>query len=226
MQYGPVAQTLDRDQHNTRYMFPDGTFNSDVFDRAMAFYNKAMNGNISMFFPRIAQSTLDTMNAQRGLTNSINNGGLRDDNGAVTAQSFGDWLNTNKAALTKSQSQNTVMWLQAIQNALQGAKPGELADTLKSELLPAGVGAATFGLECGVLGTLLHKSAQSAFGGLDAKRQAAFSQAIERATLDPNEAASLVGRMNRNARYMSPTRALVRAAFTAPIAANGMQVDQ
>ena len=32
--------------------------------------------------------------------------------------------------------------------------------------------------------------------------------------------------MNRNARYMSPTRALVRAAFTAPIAANGMQVDQ
>lgn len=207
---------------------PDGTLDSGAFDKAMQPYQKSL-GNLSMWFPNLAakfatakaaQGTLDTLQAQRGLADDISGGALRDDTGMVTGQSFGKWLGANKDAIAKTQSPGAVMRLQSMANALQGAQPGELADMVKSELLPAAAGAATFGLEGGVLGTLLHKTTQTMFGGLDAKRQAAFSTALERATLDPVYASKLAANAAKRGQGISPARALVQAIAATPIATN------
>jgi len=103
--------------------------------------------------------------------------------------------------------------------ALQDARPGELADALKSEIAPAAIGTIMGGLEGGVLGTLLHKSAQTFFGGKDAQRQAAFSSAIERATLDPVYAAQLTTSAAKRS-GVRPLRALIQAIAATPLAVN------
>lgn len=206
---------------------PDGTLDAAAFDKAMQPYQKSL-GNVSMWFPSLAkkfdtakaaQATLDTVQAQRGLADAVSGGALRDGEGAVTGPSFAKWLTANKDALARTQSPAAVFRLQTIGAALRGTKPGELADVLKSEWAPTAIGMATGGLEGGVLGTLLHKSTQAAFGGLDAKRQAAFSAAIERATLDPDYAGRLAAAAAKRGGG-SPLRALVRAIAATPIAVN------
>jgi hypothetical protein len=66
----------------------------------------------------------------------------------------------------------------------------------------------------------MHRSAQTAFGGLDAKRQAAFSTAIEWAVTDPGYAARLVANAPRRGAGVSPLRALIRAIVAPPLAVN------
>jgi hypothetical protein len=205
---------------------PDGTLDTAAFDKAMQPYQKSLGG-VGMYFPQLAQkfanakaaqSTLGTMQTQRSLADDVTGGALRDQSGAVTGPSFNKWLSANKDAIAQSQHPAAVMRLQSIGHALQTTNPGELADTLKSEWAPTALGMATGGLEGGVLGTLLHKSTQAAFGGLDAKRQAAFSAAIERATMDPDYAARLLQNAGKSAGGGSPARALVRAIAATPIA--------
>jgi hypothetical protein len=207
----------------------DGTLDAAAFDRAMKPYTKAMNGNIGYWFPALAkkfadakatQTTLDTMTAQRGLADAISGGALRDGSGVVTGDTFGRWLTANRDALAKTQDPSAVMRLQSIATALKGARPGELADVLKSELAPTALGTLLGGLEAGVLSTLLHKTTQSTFGGLDTRRQAAFSTAIERATLDPEYASRIITAYGRAKHGGSPVRALVRAIATTPVAVN------
>jgi hypothetical protein len=159
------------------------------------------------------------MQAQRGLADAVSGGALRDSDGVVSGPSFGKWLRSNQDTISKTQSPGAVMRLQSIGKALQNTHPGELADVLKSEWAPTIIGTATAGLEGGVLATLLHKSAQTAFGGLDAKRQAAFSAAIERATLDPAYAAQLSASAAKRG-GITPLRALVQAIAATPLAVN------
>jgi hypothetical protein len=209
----------------------DGTLDTAAFDRAMKPYTKAMNGNVEYWFPALAkkfadakaaQSTLDTLTTQRGLVDAIGAGALRDGSGVVTGDTFGRWLSGNRDALEKTQSPSAIMRLQSIANALKGSRPGELADVLKSELAPTALGTLLGGLEGGVLSTLLHKTTQSTFGGLDARRQAAFSFAIERATLDPAYASRIVAAYGRARQGGSPVRALVRAIAATPISLNAL----
>jgi hypothetical protein len=216
-----------------RAVAADGTLDAAAFDRAMKPYTKAMNGNVGYWFPTLAkkfadaktaQSTLDTLTTQRGLADAISGGALRDGSGVVTGDALNRWLSANKGALAKTQTPSAVMRLQSIAGALRGARPGELADVLKSELAPTAVGTLLGGLEGGVLSTLLHKTTQSTFGGLDARRQAAFSTAIERATLDPEYASRIVAAYGRARQGGSPVRALVRAIAATPIAVNASTV--
>jgi len=209
-----------------RAVQPNGTLDTVAFDKAMQPYQKSL-GNLGVWFPELnqkfntaktAQGTLDTMQAQRGLADAVSNGALRDNAGVVTGASFGRWLRSNQDAISKTQNPGAVMRLQNIAAALQKTNPGELADVLKSEWAPTAAGTMLGGLEGGVLATLLHKSAQTAFGGLDAKRHAAFSAAIERATLDPQYAARLATNAGRHTGKLSPARALARAILATPIA--------
>jgi hypothetical protein len=208
---------------------PDGTLDAAAFDRSMKPYQQSL-GNLGFWFPdlakkfasaKAAQGTLDTLQAQRNMADAISGGALRDGDGAVTGASLNKWLRSNKDALTTTQDPAAVIRLQGIANALQGASPGELADALKSELLPAAVGTATAGLEGGVLATLLHRSAKTAFGGLDAKRQAAFSAALEKAVMDPAYAKRIAAASaTHRGQGLSPLRALARAVAATPTAVN------
>ncbi|MBA2587191.1 MAG: hypothetical protein H0U98_01045 [Alphaproteobacteria bacterium] len=211
-----------------RAVQPDGTLDTVAFAKVMQPYQKSL-GNVGMYFPELArkfasakaaQGTLDTMLAQRGLADAVGNGALRDKDGVVTGASFGQWVRSNKDAITKTQSPGAAMRLESIATALQKTHPGELADVLKSEWAPTAIGMATGGLEGGVLGTLLHKSTKVAFGGLDAKRMAAFSAAIEQATLDPAYAQRLAGAAAKRGGGISPVRGLVRAILATPLAVN------
>lgn len=68
---------------------------------------------------------------------------------------------------------------------------------------------------------MLHKSAQTAFGNMDAKRAAAFSAAIERAATDPAYAERLAaGAAKWHSARLAPKRALVRAIAAVPVAVN------
>ena len=217
-----------------RAVQPDGTLDAGAFDKAMKPYQKSL-GNVGVWFPELnqkfntakaAQGTLDKLNAQRGLADAVTGGALRDNTGAVTGASFNGWLRTNRDAISKTQSPGAMMRLQSMASALQNTRPGELADVLKSEWAPTVFGMATGGLEGGVLGTLLHKSTQAAFGGLDAKRQAAFSAAIEKATLDPAYAARLsANAAKRSGPGVSAVRGLVRAIAATPIAVNAADAN-
>lgn len=206
-------------------MNPDGTLNADAYERSMAPYNKSL-GKVSVWFPQLAQkfatakaaqNTLDLINTQRGLADAIDGGALRDADGAVTGQSVWRWLRANMDALAKTQTPAAVMRLQTIANALKSARPGDLAEAIRSEVVPAAAGSMFGGLEGGVLGTLLHKTTQAAFGGLDARRAGAFNAAIERAALDPEYAAQITAAMGK-ARGVSPVRALVRSIVASPVA--------
>jgi hypothetical protein len=186
-------------------------------------------GNVGMYFPELArkfasaeqaQATLDTLHAQRGLADAVAGGALRDGEGVVTGASLDKWLRSNNAVLTKSQSPAAVMRLQSMASALQNARPGELADALKSEIAPTLLGTATGGLEGGVLATLLHKSAKTMFGNLDQKRAAAFSAAMERAVTDPAYAQRLAVTAAQQGGGLRPVRALVRAIMATPVAVN------
>jgi len=197
---------------------PDGTLSQAAFDRSVKPYTKPL----SMWFPDLAkkfntaksaQGALDKMTAQRSIADAIDGGSLRDGDGVITGKSFAAFMRANKDTLAKTQTPGAVMRLQSIQNALTGSHQGELADVLKSEILPAAAGLATGGLEGGVFGTLLHKTVQGAFGAKDAQRQAAFSRAIEQATLDPAYAAKITAGMGKQPGSMSPTRRLVRSVF-------------
>lgn len=206
----------------------DGTLDAMAFDKAMKPYQQSL-GNIGMYFPELArkfasakqaQATLDTLHAQRGLADAVSGGALRDADGAVTGASFDKWLRSNQRVLTKTQSPAGVMRLQSMARALQDARPGEVADALKSEIAPTLLGTATGGLEGGVLATLLHKSAKTMFGNLDQKRAAAFSTAMERAVTDPAYAQRLAATAAQQGRGLRPARALVRAVVATPIAVN------
>jgi hypothetical protein len=206
---------------------PDGTLDVAAFGKAMAPYQRAMP-NMATWFPKLAgkftsakaaQGTLDTLQAQKSLTDAVSGGALRDQSGIVTAPSFNRWLSANKDVLARTQSPGAVMRLQSMANALK-SNPGELADAIKSELVPTAVGGALGGLEGGVLGTLLHKFTGSAFSSLDAKRQEAFSAAIEQATTDPAYASRLAATAAKRGQGLSPTRALVRAIAMTPLAVN------
>jgi hypothetical protein len=169
-----------------------------------------------------ARKALKTLGrqGQAGQAGLVYYGGLTKGNGAVTGPSFGRWLRSNQDAVARTQSPAAVMRLQSMASALKNTHPGELADVLKSEWAPTALGTITGGLEGGVLATLLHKSAQTAFGGLDAKRQAAFSASIERAVTDPAYAARLAANAARGGSGASPVRALVRAMLVTPVAVN------
>jgi len=138
----------------------------------------------------------------------------------VTAGSMGKWLQANSDAISKTQSPAAVMRLQSIAGALQNARPGELADALKAELLPAAIGMATGGTEGGVFGVLLHKTGKTVFGSLDQKRQAAFSAAMEQAVLDPTYASRLAQAAAKAGSGVRPVRALARAVAATPLALN------
>jgi hypothetical protein len=211
---------------------PDGTLDVAAFDKAMQPYKGAMT-NTTMWFPELAQkfntskqaqASLENLQAQRGLADAVRGGALRDSDGMVTAASLGAWLRSNGDAIAKTQTPGARMRLQSIAGALQNARPGELADALKTELLPAALGTATGGLEGGVLATLLHKTAGYAFRSLDAKRQAAFSAALEQAVLDPGYAIRLAQAAAKQGRSFSPARALVRAVAVTPLAASSANV--
>jgi hypothetical protein len=212
---------------------PDGTLDQGAFAKAMAPYQKSLGGNVSFWFPQLAdkfknataaQNTLDTLSTQRALASSISGGALRDNTGTITGQSFGSWFGANKDAIARTQSPAAVMRLQQIGNALK-APQGDLADAIKSEALPAAIGTAFAGSEGGVLGLIAGKITHSAFAGVDQKRLAAFSGAIEKATLDPDYAAALTSKMGRTGGGISPARALVRAIYSTPIAVNAAKVQ-
>jgi hypothetical protein len=207
---------------------PDGTVDAAAFDKVMKPYQQSL-GNLGVWFPELAQkfntvkqaqATLDNLQAQRSIADAVTGGALRDGDGVVTGPSFSKWLRSNQAALAKTQSPAALMRLQQMASILQGTHPGELADALKSEILPATIGTATAGLEGGVLATLLHRTAKTAFGSLDAKRQAAFSAAIEQAVKDPAYAARLAANAARQGHGVRPVRALVRAMVATPLAVN------
>ena len=105
------------------------------------------------------------MQTQRGLADAVNNGALRDNSGAITGESFGKFLQTNRGAIADTQSPAAVMRLQSIGNALK-APQGELADAIKSQVLPAAVGVATGDAEGGIIGGMLRHATHAAFGGL------------------------------------------------------------
>lgn len=198
---------------------PDGTLSQAAFDKAVRPYTRSL----SMWFPDLAkkfntaksaQTAYEGVQTQRALGDAIDQGALRDGDGTLTAKSFGTFLKSNKDALAKSQSPAAVMRLQAIHNALKGTHPGELADVLKSEIAPAAAGFVTGGLEGGVLGTLLHKSVQGAFGARDAARHSAFADAIERAVLQPDYAAKITAGMTKQPHHVSLTRSLVRSVLS------------
>ena len=212
-----------------RAIQPDGTLDAVAFGRAMRPYEKSLK-SVSMWFPELgkkftnaqaAQRTLDTMTAQRGLADAVSSGALRDAEGVVTGRSFSAWLKANKADLTRTQDKAAIMRLDGLAKALQSAKPGDLADALKSEALPAVAGSAFGGLEAGVLGVLLHKTSNVLFSGRDAKRMEAFSAAIEQAVTNPAYAARLAAEAAKHRRTLSPTRALVRAVLATPLAFGG-----
>jgi hypothetical protein len=212
---------------------PDGTLDQGAYDRALQPYQKALNGNAGLWFPSLmqkfgtaqaAQGTLDTLTAQRGIADSIMNGDLRDGNGAVTGASFGSWLKSNLPAINRV-NPNSALRLQAIGQALATPQT-DIADAVKSEALPVVAGLVTGGTEGAILGGMLHKTGQALFGAQDAKRQAAFASAMERATLDPDYAATLTAGLSQRTPYMSPRQALESAVFaTAPAmnAATGVQ---
>jgi hypothetical protein len=150
----------------------------------------------------------------------VSTGALRDNTGAITGESFGKFLHANRNAIADTQSPGAVMRLQSIASALK-VPQGELADALRSEVLPTAAGVAMGCAEGGIIGGMLRHATHAAFGGLDAKRQAAFSAAIEKAVLDPEYAAKLTAEFTKRSRYLPPARALVQAvAATIPA---GMQ---
>lgn len=207
---------------------PDGSFDSAAFDKAMSPYNKAMNGNVSYWFPdlaskfgnaKAAQQTLDTLNMRQQLANDVDNGALRDGSGAVTGASFNKWVNANADNLAATQSPGAVMHLKAIGSALQSQSPGDWASTLRTELGPMAAGVALGGSEGGVLAALAHKATGLLTDGPDAKRQAAFSSAIERAVQDPDYAAA-ISKSIAEQQHVQPGRALARALVQVPVVVN------
>jgi hypothetical protein len=205
----------------------DGTLDAAAFAKVMQPYEKSV-GNLGVWFPQLAgkfksakaaQDTLDTMREQRSIADAIAGGALRDHDGAVTGQSLDNWVRANRDALSRTQSPAAVMRLQNIARAINETRPGELADAIKSELLPAAIGTALGGLEGGVLGIIAHKTAS--FTGQDAKRLEAFSSAIERAATDPAYAERLAaGAAKARSAGLSPKRSLVRAIAATPMAVN------
>jgi hypothetical protein len=203
---------------------PDGTFDTVAYSKAMQPYTKSLNGNVAFWMPdlarkfenaKAAQATLERLQSQRSLADAVTTGALRDDSGAITAQSFGRWLKQNEQPLADTQSPAAVMRLKQIAGALQ-APEGELADAIKSQVLPAATGVALGGAEGGFLGATLRRSAHALFSPLDTKRQAAFNSALERAVLDPAHAQRLVAEYTKRRRYLSPARALAQAVAVTP----------
>jgi hypothetical protein len=116
---------------------PDGTLDSAAFDKVMAPYNDALNGNGAMYFSglrknfadvKAAQATLDKITGQNDLNASIaspdgdgNGGGLRDmsvKGGVVTRQSMQGWLTKNADKIVATQTPATVMRWKQIANAV------------------------------------------------------------------------------------------------------------
>lgn len=200
---------------------PNGTLDSDAFARVMQPYQKVLGsqpapsalpprwnaGNTGVWFPKLqqkfataqaAQKTLDTMTAQRSITQDIATGGLRNDDGVVTAKSFGDWLKTNKDTLAKSQSPAAVTRLQQIAGAVRRVgDAGAGVDAFLTETVPVAAGAALGGTEGGILGGMLHKATSALLSPVAKRTNSAFSSAIERAALDPDFAQKLVAGLPR-----------------------------
>ena len=149
---------------------------------------------VSMYMPELAkkfataqaaQGTLDTMRVQAGLASDIAQGGLRDDGGVVTGRSFSQWVNGNRKALEQSQSPAAVMRLQQIGKAL-GGEPGQGAQAIADDVLPAVIGTGIGGVELGILGHMTGQSlAKMMVGPRLARYRDAYSSAIERAVTDP-----------------------------------------
>ena len=213
---------------------PDGTFDAAAFDKAVQPYNKALNGSIGMFFPELAarfssakaaQATLDRLTTQASLAGDLKSGGLRDASGIVTGKSIGTWVRKNDKALTSSQDPAVTLRLHALANAL-GTDPAAGLETALNETLPTMAGAATGGLEGGVLGTLQHNFAAGLSKGQLGRFREAYSREIERAVLDPEYAQSLIDAYARRPKGVSGTAALLQAmikggkqaARTAPVA--------
>lgn len=181
-----------------------GALNPQQFARVMQPYQKALNANAGQWFPQLrqnfadaqsAQSTLDTLTAQKGIGDSIAANGLRDDTGNVTAQSFNGWLSANKDALTQAQGPQAVARLQQIGSALKTAGQGGTATALE-DTIPAAVGTLTGGADFGILGNMIGgKAVRMVMSPWTNKYGAAFNDAIENAVRDPAQARSLVAKL-------------------------------
>ncbi|HLY58828.1 MAG TPA: hypothetical protein VKS60_24915 [Stellaceae bacterium] len=213
---------------------PDGTLDQVAFDRAMAPYQKSLNGNVQYWFPglaqkfataKAAQGTLDTLTAQKAVSDSIAARDLRDDTGQITPASFNGWLRSNRDLIARSQSPEATMRLQAIGEALNDRSGGNLAETIATTAVPMALGAATGGAEAAtkaIAGGMLQPVVQAVKAIPDRMRQAAFTNALERAVTDPAYAAQLADGMARQ-RGVAPLRALATSALTTLPASTAVQ---
>jgi hypothetical protein len=79
----------------------------------------------------------------------------------------------------------------------------------------------------GVLATLLRRSIKTVFDGPDAKWQAAFSTAIEKAVTDPDYAKRIVSAAaEHKERELWSVRASARAMVATPVAVNAAPVNE
>jgi hypothetical protein len=183
---------------------PDGTLDAAKFAKAMQPYQKTLTSNGGVWFPglkqrfanaQVAQSTLDTLKAQKGIGDSIASGGLRADGNNITASSFNSWLADNKDAITAAQGPQAVARLQQIGNALKAAGQGGTATALE-DAIPAAIGTATGGADFGILGSMIGgKAVRVAMSPWTTKYAAAFNAAIENAVRDPAAARALIAKL-------------------------------
>jgi hypothetical protein len=202
---------------------PDGTLDAAKFAKAMQPYQKALNGNGGMWFPQLrksfadahaAQDTLDTLGAQKTVGNSIATGGLRGDEGHVTASSFNGWLKENGDAVARAQGPAALTRLQQIGNALKVAGKNGGAATAIEDAVPGVVGAVTGGADVGILGSMLGGKVTRALISPWTTRYAdAFNAAIEDAVRDPAAARALIAKLPRG----NPTPLQTLKAFGATI---------
>ena len=193
-----------------------GELDQAAFTRAMAPYQKALNGNGGMWFPQLkknfanaqaAQSTLDTLTAQKAVGDSIVSGGLRGTEGHVTAASFNDWLSVNKDAIGTAQGPQAAARLQQIGNALKIAGKSGGTATAIEDAVPAVAGALTGGADLGILGSMIGgKVTRALLSPWTTRYAGAFNAAIERAVRDPAYARQLVAQLPKG--NYSPLEAL------------------
>jgi len=203
----------------------DGTLSLDSFNRSVRPYTKALN----MWFPELsqkfstaeaAQKTLNRLTSQREIATDIKTGELRGDDGFITGSSLSKWLDRNEKRLSETQSKGALLRLRQIAQALPetpGAGPEAAV-----EAAPMVVGTAAAGLEGGVLGGITHKLPAYLAGPRLAEFRKAYSEAIERAVVDPVAAQQLVALAAKRGGKQSLAQVLrdtaKKAALATPIA--------
>lgn len=215
---GPMREAIVGDLRNKGVIDPStGEIDPKAYDAAIRPYMPI----VSMYMPQLArqfetakaaQGTLDTMRTQQGLAADIAQGGLRDPStNVVTGQSLSRWLGQNRKALAGTQSPAALMRLQQIANAI-GGDPAAAADGFLTETAPAYAMDRAGGAENAILGMMgSHRVLEQLVGSRLGDFRNAYSQAIERAMVDPVFARQITEAAARRPRTVPNAQAIREA---------------